>query len=256
MMVEAERRVYADRAEYLGDPDFVDVPIKTLASAGYLDARMAGFNPDKASLSTDISAGLVQPFESEETTHYSVVDSEGNAASTTTTLNGGYGNGIVVEGAGFFLNNEMDDFSIKPGYPNIYGLIGGEANAIEPGKRMLSSMTPTIVEKDGELYLIVGTPGGSTIITSVFQVVINVLEFDMDMQSAVNAGRFHHQWLPDIIAYEKGAIDSIMIKSMETMGHNFRERFAIGRVDAIRVVNGSKYEAGADPRGDDIAAGY
>ncbi|HUS86547.1 MAG TPA: gamma-glutamyltransferase [Bacteroidales bacterium] len=256
LMVEAERRVYADRAEYLGDPDFVDIPVEALIDKGYLLERMKDFSFEYKTDSKMITAGTPLLFESEETTHYSVVDSEGNAVAATTTLNSGYGSCIMVEGAGFFLNNQMDDFSVKPGYPNIYGLIGGYANSIQPGKRMLSSMTPTIIEKEGELYMIVGTPGGSTIITSVFQTILNVIEFGMDMQFAVDAGRFHHQWLPDNISVEQGAFDSLLIKSLESLGHQLIERSSIGRVDAIRVLPDGSYEAGADSRGDDIAVGY
>lgn len=256
LMVEAERRVYADRAEYLGDPDFVYIPVKRMTEKTYLKERMSDFNSEAASLSKDISAGPAVIKESEETTHYSITDAFGNAVSVTTTLNGSYGNHIVVEGAGFLLNNEMDDFSSKPGYPNIYGLVGGEANSIQPGKRMLSSMTPTIVEKNDELYMVLGSPGGSTIITSVFQVLLNVIEFDMDMQSAVDAGRFHHQWMPDEIAYEKDRFDTIMLKSLEKMGHSLKVRNSIGRVDAIRILPGRLYQGGADKRGDDTAVGY
>lgn len=256
LMVEAERRVYADRAEYLGDPDYFPVPVEALTNKDYLTERMSDFNPDKCSLSSEISAGTLPLPESEETTHYSVTDSFGNAVSVTTTLNGGFGNCIVVEGAGFFLNNEMDDFSIKPGFPNIYGLVGGKANSIEPGKRMLSSMTPTILEKDGELYMVVGSPGGSTIITSVFQVILNVIEFDMDMQQAVDMPRFHHQWLPDYISYEKDGLPGQILDRLKERGHSLKERGSIGRVDAIRITEDRLFEGGADRRGDDMAAGY
>lgn len=256
LMVEAERRVYADRAEYLGDPDYFKVPVKELTDKDYLAGRMSDFDPDRSSLSSEISAGTLPLAESEETTHYSVTDSYGNAVSVTTTLNGGYGNCIVVEGAGFFLNNEMDDFSIKPGFPNIYGLVGGKANSIEPGKRMLSSMTPTIVEKDGELYMVVGSPGGSTIITSVFQVILNVIEFDMDMQEAVDRSRFHHQWLPDYISYEENGFSEQILEKLKSKGHTLKERGTIGRVDAIRITEDRLFEGGADKRGDDMAAGY
>jgi gamma-glutamyltranspeptidase/glutathione hydrolase len=256
LMIEAERRVYADRAEYLGDPDFITVPIEKLTNAKYLDNRMLDFNPHSATSSTDISSGALLPLESEETTHYSVVDRNGNAVAATTTLNSGYGNGVVVSGAGFLMNNEMDDFSVKPGYPNSYGLVGGEANSIAPGKRMLSSMTPTIVEKGGELYMVVGSPGGSTIITSVFQTIVNVVDFNMNLKEAVDAPRFHHQWLPDNIAIEEGHFDTITIKYLEDMGHIFVSRGSIGRVDAIRVIENGRLEGGADRRGDDSAAGY
>lgn len=256
LITEAERRVYADRAEYLGDPDFVDVPVEALTNPLYLEARMADFNPGMATPSSQISAGAVAPYEGEETTHYSIVDSEGNAVAATTTLNGGYGNAVVVSGAGFLLNNQMDDFSAKPGYANIYGLVGGEANSIQPGKRMLSSMTPTIVEREEALYMVLGSPGGSTIITSVFQAILNVIEFGMNMKDAVDAGRFHHQWLPDEISVEKGAFEPELITDLEQFGHKINVRSSIGRVDAIRVLQDGSLEGGADRRGDDIVAGY
>jgi gamma-glutamyltranspeptidase/glutathione hydrolase len=198
----------------------------------------------------------VEEYSSEETTHYSVVDAMGNAVAATTTLNGSFGSGIVVEGAGFLLNNEMDDFSAKPGFPNMYGLVGGEANAIRPGKRMLSSMTPTIVEKNNKLLLVVGSPGGSTIPTSVFQVIVNVLDFGMDIQTAVDAPRFHHQWIPDQLAFEKGSIDSLKAIELIKKGHVLRQRSAIGRVNAIQVLADSLLKAGADHRGRNAAAGY
>lgn len=257
LMIEAEKRVYADRAEYLGDPDFVKVPVERLTRREYLKERMADFSPDKATPSSDVSHG--NPFaivEGEETTHYSVVDKNRMAVATTTTLNRGYGSGVVVAGAGFLMNNQMDDFSIKPGYPNSYGLIGGEANAIEGGKRMLSSMSPSIVTKDGELFMVLGSPGGSTIITSVFQTIMNVVDFGMGMQEAVAAARFHHQWLPEYCSVERNRFDSLLIRQLEEMGHAFRERGSIGRVDAILVLPDNTLEGGADPRGDDTAAGY
>jgi len=255
VMIEAERRVYADRATHLGDPDFYKVPQKYLINPIYSKYRMSNFNWDKATLSSDIQAGEV-PKETEETTHFSILDRDGNAVAVTTTLNGSYGSMVFVKGAGFLLNNEMDDFSVKPGTPNMFGLLGGEANAIQPGKRMLSSMTPTILEKNGDLFMVVGTPGGSTIITSVFQTILNVVEFDMGMQSAVNAKRFHHQWLPDEVVIEKGGIDSMTITKLEKKGYKFRERKAIGRVDAILKTQWGYYEGGADPRGDDTKLGW
>jgi gamma-glutamyltranspeptidase/glutathione hydrolase len=202
LMTEVERLAYADRAKYLGDQDFFKVPVKTLTSDTYIAARMKLYDPEKAGTSKDIQSGTIAP-ESEETTHFSIVDKDGNAVSVTTTLNGGYGSHTVVGGAGFLLNNEMDDFSVKPGVPNMYGAVGGEANAIVPGKRMLSSMTPVIVLKNNKVFLVAGTPGGTTITTSVFQTLVNVLEFDLSIDDAVNKPKFHHQWLPDELYIEK-----------------------------------------------------
>lgn len=255
-MVEAERRVYADRAKFLGDADFYPVPVQELLSKEYNRARMQDFDSTQATPSSMISEGEPAPIESLETTHFSIVDKDRMAVSVTTTLNGGYGSKVVVGGAGFFLNNEMDDFSIKPGYPNMFGLVGGEANAIQSEKRMLSSMTPTIVEKDDSLFMVVGTPGGSTIITSVYQTILNVLDHEMGMQAAVNAGRFHHQWKPDTIFAEPKALTNDVIKDLEDMGHHVVDRGSIGRVDAILVLPDGRLEGGADPRGDDAAAGY
>lgn len=256
LFTEAERRAYADRAAHLGDPDFVTVAVDELTSDAYITSRMSNFNPDQATPSTAIKEGVLSHKESEQTTHLSVVDASGNAVSVTTTLNGGYGSSVVVSGGGFFLNNEMDDFSAKPGTPNMYGAIGGEANKIEPGKRMLSSMTPTIVEKDGKLFMVVGTPGGTTIITSVFQTIINVVEHGMTMQDAVASKRTHSQWAPDLIFNEKGSITKKDSLKLVKMGHSFKLRGGIGRVDAILVHSDNKLEGGADPRGDDTADGF
>ncbi|RNI31680.1 gamma-glutamyltransferase [Rufibacter latericius] len=256
VMTEAQRRVYADRATYLGDPDFVQVPMASLLNPAYLKNRMVTFDMGKATPSTQVGAGQLVAKESDQTTHYSIVDQWGNAASITTTLNGGYGSKVVVEGAGFILNNEMDDFSAKPGVPNMFGLIGGEANAIAPGKRMLSSMTPTILEKDGKLFMVVGTPGGSTIITSVFQAILNVVDHGMSMQQAVAAPRFHHQWLPDRIEPEPAAISSQVRESLQKKGHTLQNRSNYGAVDGILKGKDGKWEGGADPRGDDTALGY
>ncbi len=256
LFAEAERRVYADRASYLGDSDFFPVPIEKLTNYEYNMERMQNFNSLKASNSTEIKAGKIELYESEETTHFSIVDEEKNAVSITTTLNTSYGSGIVVSGAGFLLNNEMDDFSIKPGFPNVYGLVGGEANAIEPNKRMLSSMTPTIVLKDNKLFLVVGSPGGSTIITSVFQVITNIIDFKKTAMQAVKASRFHHQWLPDYISYERERLDTLVIAELEKMGHTLKPRSSIGRVEAILVLANGMLEGAADPRGDDWAEGF
>jgi gamma-glutamyltranspeptidase/glutathione hydrolase len=256
VMTEAGRRIYADRATHLGDPDFYPVPVHKLTDPEYNARRMADVDFSHATLSTAVSAGNPWRTEREETTHFSIVDKDRNAVSLTTTLNGSYGSGVVVAGAGFLLNNEMDDFSVKPGAPNMYGLLGGIANAIEPGKRMLSSMTPSILEKDGRLFMVVGTPGGSTIITSVFQTILNVVDFGMNMQQAVAAPRFHHQWIPDEIAAETEAIDSVTRQKLKNSGYLFKNRGAIGRVDAILMNSDGSMQAGADHRGDDTAAGY
>ncbi|TSA39301.1 MAG: gamma-glutamyltransferase [Porphyromonadaceae bacterium] len=255
-MVEAEKRVYADRAEYLGDPSFVNVPVAQLTNAKYLSKRAADIKPNVATPSDSVRAGTAAMRENLETTHYSIADRWGNAVAATTTLNGGFGCRIVVKGGGFFLNNEMDDFSSKPGSPNIYGLIGNEANAIAPGKRMLSCMTPTLVTKNDKMFMVVGSPGGSTIITSVFQTILNVIDHGMTMQEAVSAKRFHHQWLPDLIQYEPEAIDSLTVTRLTAMGHHLKKIGKIGRVDAILFWPDGKMEGGADPRGDDTARGF
>jgi gamma-glutamyltranspeptidase / glutathione hydrolase len=256
LMTEAKRRVYADRATYLGDPDFYKVPTSSLLDRNYLQGRMQDVNLEQATLSTDVKAGELPYYESDQTTHFSIVDQFGNAASITTTINGGYGSMVVVEGAGFLLNNEMDDFSAKPGVPNMFGLIGGEANAVQPGKRMLSAMTPTILAKDGKLYMVVGTPGGSTIITSVFQTILNVIEHGMTMQEAVAAPRFHHQWLPDEIQHEPDAISPEVRTVLESKGYKLKQRSRYGAVEGILVLPNGKLEGGADPRGDDTAVGF
>jgi gamma-glutamyltranspeptidase/glutathione hydrolase len=253
LMVEAERRSYADRAKFLGDPDFVKVPAKTLVSDEYLRKRMSDYTPGKAGNSVDTNVGVIK--ESEETTHFSILDKDGNAVAVTTTLNGGYGSKTVVAGAGFLLNNEMDDFSVKPGVPNMYGALGAEANAIVPRKRMLSSMTPTIVLKNNKPWLVVGTPGGTTIPTSVYQTLVDIIDFKMTPQDAVNKPKFHHQWLPDEIYVEKGFDRNVALKLQE-MGYKISEREAIGRTEVIMLKPDNTIEAVADHRGDDTAVGY
>lgn len=258
LFTEAARRAYADRNFYLGDPDFVDIPMEALADPAYLKERMSDFSFEGATPSASVREGSVQVYESAETTHYSIVDAMGNAVSVTTTLNGAYGSKLYCTPLGFFLNNEMDDFSLKPGVPNMFGLIGAEANSIQPEKRMLSSMTPTIVEREGKLWMVVGTPGGSTIITAVTQTILNVYEFGLSMQQAVDAPRFHHQWLPDMLVFEPEGFGSSLKDSLRLLGYPINEGLTpiIGKVDAIRVLPDGQLEGGADHRGDDAAVGF
>jgi gamma-glutamyltranspeptidase/glutathione hydrolase len=258
LMIEAERRSYADRSYFLGDPDFVSVPQAHLIDKSYNAERMMSYSPEKATPSSEVAHGDIIIVESDETTHFSIVDKDGNAVSVTTTLNGAYGSKVYVDELGIFMNNEMDDFSSKPGVPNMFGLTGTEANSIAPKKRMLSSMTPTIVEKDNQLYMVVGTPGGSTIITSVFQTILNVYEHGMDMQAAIDAPRFHHQWLPDLVVLEPNKFDDVVINNLKYKGHNIEAKYSriIGKVDAILVDENGVISVGADPRGDDAAATF
>ena len=250
LVVEAEKRAYADRAEYMGDIDFVNVPINRLISDQYAKMRFSDFDFNVVIPSNNMGPGLGPVLnESSETTHYSIVDKWGNAVSVTTTLNGKYGNGIVVDEAGFLLNNEMDDFSIKPGHPNKYGLVGKEANSIKPKKRMLSSMTPTIVENpSGELILVLGSPGGSTIITTVAQIIINIIDYDMSISDAVQAPRFHHQWLPDVVFYEEGAISNKTINVLKNKGYTFHRRKSIGEANCIQIPSNGVIFGAADSR--------
>ncbi|OZC04775.1 gamma-glutamyltransferase [Rubricoccus marinus] len=277
LMAEAMRRVYADRAEWLGDPDFTPVPVSGLTGVNYVRERMADFNPYRADTSATVSYGVPLAGESDETTHYSVVDAGGMAVSTTTTLNGGYGSMLVVDGAGFFLNNEMDDFAAAPGVPNMFGLVGTEANAVGPGKRMLSSMTPTILETpEGELFMVIGSPGGARIITTVFQVILNVIDHEMHIQAAVAAPRIHHQWLPDVLYAERQSLSADVFMALEQRGWSVREGGRWSRADGIvvaeqasgvaddpsglteveTVVRARVLLGGADPRGEDTAVGY
>jgi gamma-glutamyltranspeptidase/glutathione hydrolase len=255
LMVEVERRAFADRTEYMGDADFFKVPVDALTNDTYLKNRMKDYKPGVAGSSEQVKPGNVAMHESEETTHISVIDKDGNAVSVTTTLNNSFGSKTVVGGAGFFMNDEMDDFSVKPGVPNIYGAVGGEANAIAPGKRMLSSMTPTIVLQNEKPFLVVGTPGGTTIPTSVFQTIIDIIDFNMSTQDAVYKPKFHHQWLPDRVDIEKTFPEATRL-ALEKMGYKILERSGIGRTEVIRVLPNGRFEAVADNRGDDAAEGY
>jgi gamma-glutamyltranspeptidase/glutathione hydrolase len=258
VLVEAERRAYADRSFYLGDPDFNEIPYKEITSDEYLLSRMKDFSFSTPTLSKDLNPGDINIIESNETTHYSILDQFGNSISVTTTLNAAYGSKLYSDELGFFLNNEMDDFSSKPGVPNMYGLIGSKINRIEPGKRMLSSMTPTIVEKNNDLHMVLGTPGGSTIITSVLQTILNVHEFKMTMQQAVNAPRFHHQWLPDVILFETTGFDKKVTDKVATDGYKtyFDSSRITSKVEGILILDDGKIEGGADKRGDDKAIGF
>ncbi|QSP94171.1 gamma-glutamyltransferase [Marinobacter salinisoli] len=255
-MAEAMKLAYADRSQYLGDTDFVQVPLTGLTSKDYAESLRSGISKDQARPASDIRPGAPEDFESPETTHFSVVDQWGNAVSNTYTINFSYGSGITVTGAGFLLNNEMDDFSAKPGVPNAYGLIGGEANKVEAGKRMLSSMSPTIVQKDGKTFLVTGSPGGSRIITTTLQVIMNVIDHGMNIQTAVNAPRIHHQWLPDVIRIEQG-ISPDTVRLLESRGHSVSESSAMGAIQSIMVdEDGTLYGAGDPRRSTSSARGY
>ena len=255
ILTEIERRAYADRAEHLADADFWDVPEGMLLSKDYAKERVSSIDLSKATLSSDISHGNSYIDQSEETTHYSIVDKEGNAVSVTTTINSGYGNGITITGAGFLMNNEMDDFSSKPGEPNMFGLLGNEANAIEPKKRPLSSMTPTIVLKDGQPFLILGTPGGSTIITTVLQNLLNVVIHGMDIREAVSSPRVHSQWMPDMVFHEQRGLSKRLIKKLTARGHEVKLRGNIGEANGI-MIDDQGFWGGPDSRGENTAIGY
>lgn len=255
LVVEVERLAYADRSEHLGDPNFYTVPTKKLLNKRYLNQRMKKIKPLKYISSSKVKPGKINKQESEQTTHFSIVDEEGNAISLTTTINSKYGSRLFVTGAGFLLNNEMDDFSTKPGVPNQFGLIGNKANEIQPYKRMLSSMTPTIVTKNDKVILITGTPGGATIITSVLQNILQILVYKMRLDEALKETRFHHQWLPDVIFVEDSTSKNKQnFEDLKNYSYTIKYREPIGRVDAIQWLEG-KWLGGADPRGDDNAIG-
>jgi gamma-glutamyltranspeptidase/glutathione hydrolase len=255
LMIEVERRAYADRAEYMGDADFFKVPVKALTDEAYLRDRMKDYESGKAGVSKLVKPGTASRYESVETTHLDVIDKDGNAVAVTTTLNDSYGSRTVVGGGGFFLNDEMDDFSVKPGVPNMYGAVGGEANSIQPGKRMLSSMTPTIVLKNNKPFLVIGTPGGTTIPTSVFQTIVNIIEFNMTTEDAVYKPKFHHQWLPDEVQIENN-FPVLTADSLKKMGYILKKEGAIGRTEVIKVLANGRFEAVADNRGEDDAEGW
>lgn len=247
---------YADRAAFMGDPAFTRVPLDTLISPAYAARRLKETSREAKIPSANISQGMIAGYESDETTHFSIVDGEGNAISITYTLNGAFGSFLVVKGAGFLLNNEMDDFSIQPGVPNLYGLIGGKANDIRPGKRMLSSMTPVIAEKNGKLWLVAGSPGGSTIPTTVLQTFLHLVHSGKPIHEAVSAGRFHYQWLPDIFFYERNFLPAETLDRLRSLGYHLEERKGYqGRCDAILIDTGG-FHGGADPRGEDTAIGF
>jgi gamma-glutamyltranspeptidase/glutathione hydrolase len=257
LLTEAMKLAYADRAEFMGDSDFYPVPVDRLISKDYADARRAFLDTSKATPSRQLSHGAIEIKEGVHTTHYSVVDQWGNAVSVTTTINSWYGSKVVVDGAGFFLNNEMDDFAAKPGAPNQFGLLGGSANSVQPNKRMLSAMTPTIVLKENQPYLVVGSPGGSTIITSVLQVIVNVLDHRMNVAEANDAPRFHHQWLPDTIQCERLGFPKDVVQNLEARGYMVRARGTLGRVEAIQIDHKNGFLYGStDPRGYGAAVGY
>jgi len=256
VMAEAEKYAYADRSEYLGDPDFVKVPQQALTSKAYAKTLAQQIDVNKARPSSEIKPGKLEPYESNQTTHFSVVDKDGNAVAVTYTLNTYFGSGIVAGQSGILMNNEMDDFSAKPGTPNVYGLVGGEANAVQPAKRPLSSMSPTMIAKDGKTWLVTGSPGGSRIITTVLQMVVNSIDFGMNVAEATNAPRFHHQWLPDQLRVEKG-FSPDTLRLLEAKGQHVKVMPAMGSTQSIMIgPDGMRYGA-SDPRSvDDLSAGY